>query len=84
MLRKTIGATFILLLTTGAVCAQMSPELHLKNDKPSRTKEQKEYDKSVDQFYQSKLKDIPDQKKKLDPWGDIRPAPPAAAKNKQQ
>jgi hypothetical protein len=84
MLRKAIGATFILLLMTGAVYAQMSPELHLKNDKPSRTKEQKEYDKAVDQFYQSKLKKIPDQKKKLDdPWGAIRPAPPAAAKNKQ-
>jgi hypothetical protein len=23
------------------------------------------------------------EKKKLDPWGDVRPAPPAAAKNKQ-
>jgi hypothetical protein len=32
MLRKAIGATFILLLTTGAVCAQMSPSLHFKND----------------------------------------------------
>jgi len=23
------------------------------------------------------------EKKKSDPWGDVRPAPPAAAKNKQ-
>ena len=82
MLRKAIGATFILLLTTGAVCAQMSSELHLKNDKPSRTKEQKEYDKTIDREYQSELKKIPDAGKK-DPWGGIRPSPPAAAKNKQ-
>jgi len=60
------------------------PGVTLKNDKSSRTKQQKEYDKALDQTYQSTFKDIPDQKKKLDPWGDIRPAPPAAAKNKQQ
>jgi hypothetical protein len=65
---------------TQAASAQMSPELHLKSDKPSRTKEQKEYDKALDQTYQSTLKEIPDPKKKPDPWGDIRPAPPAAAK----
>jgi len=70
---------------TEAVYAQMpKPGVNLKNDKPSRTKEQKEYDKALDQSYQSTLKDIPDQKRKVDPWGDIRPAPPAAAKNKQQ
>ena len=91
MLRKAIGATFMLLLMTQVISAQQDsgsnpfrPGLHLKDDKPSRTKEQKEYDKALDQTYQSTFKDIPDQKKKLDPWGDIRPAPPAAAKNKQQ
>jgi hypothetical protein len=56
----------------------------LKDDKPSRTKEQKEYDKALDRAYQSSIKDIPEPKKKSDPWGDIRPSPPAAAKNKQQ
>jgi hypothetical protein len=57
--------------------------VHLKDDKPSRTKEQKAYDKALDRTYQSTLKEIPEQKKKTDPWGDIR-SPPAAAKNKQQ
>ena len=76
MLRKAMGATFILLLMTGAVCAQMSPELHLPTDnKPPRTKEQKAYDKAVDQTYQSKLKEISDAKKKSDPWGYIRTSP---------
>ncbi len=84
MLHKAIVATSILLLMTVAVSAQMSPELHFKpGDKPSRTKEQKEYDKELDRTYQSTIKKIPDQKKS-DPWADIRPAPPTAAKNKQQ
>jgi hypothetical protein len=89
MLRKTIGATFILLLMTQVISAQQDsgsnpfrPGLHLKDDKPSRTKEQKEYDKAIDREYQSKLKEIPDAGKR-DPWDNIRPTPPAAAKNKQ-
>jgi uncharacterized protein YecT (DUF1311 family) len=85
MLRKTIGASFILLLMTAVVSAQIkTPELHFKNDKSPRTKEQNEYDKALDRSYQSTLKEIPDAKKKSDPWGDIRSAPPAALKNKQQ
>jgi hypothetical protein len=84
MLRKIIHATLIVLLMTGAVSAQMQkPGVTLKNDKPSRTKEQKEYDKAVDQEYQSAIKKIPEQKKS-DPWGDIRSTPAAAAKNKPQ
>jgi len=47
----------------------MKPGVTLKDDKPSRTKEQKEYDKAVDREYQSKLKEIPDQKNKSDPMG---------------
>jgi hypothetical protein len=79
---KAIAASFIVLLMTGTVSAQMpKPGVTLKNDKPSRTKEQKEYDKAVDRAYRSTLKDIPEQKKP-DPWGDIRSTAPAAAKNK--
>jgi hypothetical protein len=84
MLRKIIHATLIVLLLTEAVPAQMQkPGMTLKNDKPSRTKEQKEYDKAVDQEYQSAIKKIPEQKKS-DPWGDIRSNPAATAKNKPQ
>jgi len=85
MLHKAIVVTSVLLLMTGAVSAQMpNPALHLNGEKPSRTKEQKEYDKEIDRAYQSATKKIPEQKKS-DPWGDIRPASPAApAKNKQQ
>jgi len=90
MRHKAIGATFILLLMTQVICAQENsgstpfrPGLNIKNDVPSRTKEQKEYDKAIDREYQSKLKELPDAAKR-DPWGNIRPTPPAAAKNKQQ
>jgi hypothetical protein len=84
MLRKIIHATLIVFLTTGAASAQMpTPGVHLKDDKPSRTKEQKEYDKELDRAYQSTIKKIPEAEKKSDPWGNIRPTPSAAAKNKQ-
>jgi hypothetical protein len=88
---KAIGATFILLLMTQVVPAQdnsggstpFRPGLNIKNDQPSRTKEQKEYDNAIDREYRSKLKEIPDAGK-TDPWGNVRPTPPAVAKNKQQ
>ena len=87
MPRKAIVATFILLLITGMVSAQMPPVgAHVNEDtgKRLRTKEQREYDKTLDRAYQSTLKEIPEAKKKSDPWSDIRPTAPAAAKNKQQ
>jgi uncharacterized protein YecT (DUF1311 family) len=87
VLHKAIVATFILLLMTGAVSAQMpQPGVHLNEDTGTRprTKEQKEYDKTLDRAYQSTIKKLPEAEKKSDPWGNIRPTPPAAAKNKQQ
>jgi hypothetical protein len=84
MLRKTFYAMLTVILMMGAASAQIKPGVTLKDDKPPRTKQQKEYDKAVDQEYQSTIKKIPEQKKS-DPWGDIRTtSPPAAAKNKQQ
>jgi hypothetical protein len=81
MLRKSIQATLIVLLMTTAVSAQMpQPGLHLKNDKPSRNNQQKEYDKALDRAYQSAVTKIPEAKKKSDPWGDIRPSSLAATK----
>jgi hypothetical protein len=84
MLPRTIFATAIMLLMAGAASAQVQPSLHLKDDKPSRTKAQKEYDKALDRAYQSAIKKIPEpEKKSADPWGDIRPSSAAAGKNKQ-
>jgi hypothetical protein len=76
MLRKIIHATLIVFLTTGAVSAQTQS---------LRTEEEKKNDKAIDRAYRSTIKILPDaEKKKSDPWGDVRPAPPpSAAKNKQ-
>jgi hypothetical protein len=87
LLRKSICAILILFLMTAVAAAEESsapfrPGLHLKGDKPSRSKEQRAYDNALDRSYRSSLKDIPDQKK-TDPWGDIRSAPPPAVKKKQ-
>ena len=88
MLRITIYATMIAILTIGAASAQA--------DKPYvpgmpgyrnslRTDEQRIKDKEIERSYQSTIKGSPDTKKNPDPWGDVRPAQPAAAaKNKQQ
>lgn len=78
---KAIGATFILLLMTQVISAQPGM-LPTRSGHPEPPKEQRENDKAVDRQYQSQIKRTPDAAKK-DPWGDIRPAPPAAAKNKQ-
>ena len=90
MLHKAMGAVVVLLLMTELASAQQPtgitpgrPGLQFKDDKPSASKEQKEYDKALDRVYRSTIKDIPEQKKS-DPWGDIRPAPSGAAKNKPQ
>jgi hypothetical protein len=84
MLRKTIYSIIIVLLMTGIVSAQMpTPGLHFKDEQPSRSKEQKEYDKAIDHDYQSEIKKIIPDAGKKDPWGNIRPTPPAAAKNKE-
>jgi hypothetical protein len=48
-----------------------------------RTEQEKENDRAIDRAYQSTIKRLPDaEKKKSDPWADVRP-PPAPAKNKQ-
>ena len=87
MLHKTIYAMPIVILTMGDVSAQMDPELQdIKGGQnSSRTELQKKNDRDIDRAYQSMMKRVPNaEKKKSDPWGDARSAPPAAGKNKQQ
>jgi hypothetical protein len=49
-----------------------------------RTDLEKKNDREIDRSYRSTIKALSEtEKKKTDPWGDVRPAPPAAAKNKQ-
>jgi hypothetical protein len=87
MLRITIYATLIVILTMGAASAQTdnSSEQGLPGYTNSlRTDTEKRNDKEIDRAYQSTIKGRLDAKKNSDPWADVRPAPPpAAAKNKQ-
>jgi len=75
MLRKTIQATLILMLTTASVFAQLPPGVHLKRDKPEPTNLKKERQKVLDHAYRSAVKKIPEPEKNVDPWGNIRSTP---------
>jgi hypothetical protein len=81
MLRKTICTMLIVFLMMGAASAQTDIQ---GGQNSLRTEQEKKNDKAIDRAYRSTIKILPDaEKKKSDPWGDVRPAPPAAAKNKQ-
>jgi hypothetical protein len=84
MLHKAIVAAFVLLLMTGAASAQMDNRGLPGYTNSLRTDQEKKNDRELDRAYQSTIKGVSvPEKKKPDPWGDVRPAPPAAAKNKQ-
>jgi hypothetical protein len=86
MLRKTIYAMPIVILTMEAAPAQtgMQDMQDIKGGQNSwRTQQEKKNDRDIDRAYQSTTKRIPDAKENSDPWGDVRSAPPAAAKKKQ-
>jgi LAS superfamily LD-carboxypeptidase LdcB len=84
MLRITIYATLIVILTMGAASAQPNIQGLPGYTNSLRTDSEKKNDRETDRAYQSTVKGRPDaEKKNSDPWADVRPAPPAAAKNKQ-
>ena len=84
MLRITIYATLIVILTMGAASAQTDKQGLPGYSNAARTDAEKKKDRETDRAYESTIKGRPDaEKKKSDPWADVRPAPPAAAKNKQ-
>ena len=85
MLRITIYTTLIVILTMGAASAQTDKPGLPGYSNAARTDQEKKNDREIDRAYQSTIKGRPDAVKKSDPWGDVRPAPAAAAaKNKQQ
>ena len=87
MLRKTIYATLIVILTMGAASAQTDapPNIQgISGYNPMRTQQERRKDGEIDRAYQSTIKGRPDAEKKADPWGDVRADPSAAAKNKRQ
>ena len=83
MLRKAIHATLIVILMMGAASAQTDKQGLPGYSNAVRTDSEKKNDREIDRAYQSTIRGRPDAEKKSDPWADVRPAPPAAAKNKQ-
>ena len=84
MLRRNIHTTLIVILMLGTASAQTDKQGVPGYTDPLRTDLEKKNDREIDRAYQSTVKTLSDtEKKKSDPWADVRPAPPAAAKNKQ-
>jgi len=84
MLRITICATLMIILMMRAASAQNDLQDIQGGQNSWRTKQEKKNDRDIDRAYQSTIKKLPDaEKKKSDPWADVRPPPPAAAKNNQ-
>ena len=76
MLRTAIYATLIVILTTAAVSAQTDKQGLPGYTNSVRTDLEKKNDREIDRAYQSTVKGRPDadNKKKSDPWADVRPA----------
>ena len=84
MLRKTIYAMPIVILTMVAASAQTGVQ-ELQDIKggqnSSRTELEKKNDRDIDRAYQSMMKRVPNaEKKNSDPWADVRSAPTALPK----
>jgi len=83
MPRITVYVMLIATLTIGAASAQTPQQGVPGYTDPLRTDLEKKNDREIDRAYRSTVKGTDAEKKKSDPWADVRPAPPAAAKNKQ-
>lgn len=84
MLRKIICTMLVLILMVGAASAQSDPRGLPGYSNAVRSNQEKKNDRDLDRAYQSTVNGRPDAVKKSDPWGDVRPTPPAtSAKNKQ-
>jgi hypothetical protein len=84
MLRVTLYATLIVILAMAAASAQTGKPGLPGYTNSIRTDQENKHDREIDRAYESTIKGRPDAKQKnSDPWADVRPAPPAATKNKQ-
>jgi len=83
MLRKLIPAAAILALVTGPAAAQGVALSPFKKDEKKLTPDELKAQQQREKDYKAAMDKIPDKKAANDPWGDVRPAPQATAKNKQ-
>ena len=82
LLWKLAQAWVLIALLTGTSFAQM-PSVNLAPEDHPLSTEEIDKRKATEDAYKSALKKIPDQKKSVDPWGNIRPDQPASSKTKQ-
>jgi hypothetical protein len=83
MLRNLIQAAAILALVTGPAAAQGVALSPFKGQEKKLTPDELKAQQERDKDYKAAMDKIPDKKVVNDPWGNIRPAPQATAKNKQ-
>jgi hypothetical protein len=68
----------------GSAFAQADLKDRQGGENSVRDRGEKKNDRAIDRDYQSTMQRMPDkEKKQSDPWGDVRPTPSAATKNKQ-
>jgi len=89
MLRKTIYAVLILVpgvLALGVeVASAQADKPGISGYSPMRDQKERKNDREVDSANESAIKRLPGtQPKNSDPWGDVRPDPQVAGKNKRQ
>jgi len=82
MLRNLIPAVAILALATGPAAAQGVALSPFKHEERKLTPDELKAQQQREKDYKAAMDKIPDKKVVNDPWGDIRPAPQATAKNK--
>ena len=83
MLRNLIQAAAILALVTGPAAAQGVALSPFKEQEKKLTPDELKAQQQREKDYKAAMDKIPDKKVVNDPWGNIRPAPQATAKNKQ-
>jgi hypothetical protein len=82
--QKLMQAAAVIAVLTGTASAQMPmPSISLGGDhKRPLTPEELKRQQQIDQAYKAATSKIPD-KQPVDPWGDVRPAPPPAPQKKK-
>jgi hypothetical protein len=84
-MRETVTGALIVILTMGVAFAQNDLRDVQGGENSLRNEQEKKNDRDIDRAYQSAVRRLPDkEKKQSDPWGDVRPAPPAAAAKHKQ
>ncbi len=76
------AAAALALLPSRAAAQFPMPSVSLGGDKPPPSAEELERRRKVDKAYKAATEKIPEKKSAADPWGSIRSAPSASAKDK--